>query len=120
MTDAHYSALLPIYLDEATERLGSLEGAVDTVLATPADRGAWDVVKQAAHALAGNSAMMGFAAVAQTARTIEQRARAVEEASVAGLSDALFVDRGFGALRCLIECVARRSGGVTGVERNQG
>jgi HPt (histidine-containing phosphotransfer) domain-containing protein len=109
MTDAHFSALLPIYLDEAQERLGTLERAADELLVAPLNQQAWSTVKQIAHALAGNSAMMGFGAVARAARTIEERAIAVETAFDAARADALFVDRGFGALRCLIECVARRA-----------
>lgn len=110
MVESHFAALLPIYLDEATERLGSLERAVDALLAVPTDSHAWGAVKQTAHALAGNSAMLGLATVAQAARAIEQRAMAVQESVAPARSDALYVDRGYGALRCLIECVARRTG----------
>lgn len=109
MVESHFAALLPIYLDEATERLGSLEEAVGVLLSVPTDQQAWGAVKQTAHALAGNSAMLGLATVAQAARAIEQRALAVQESSAAALTDALYVDRGFGALRCLIECAARRT-----------
>jgi len=110
MVESHFAALLPIYLDEATERLGSLERAADALLAVPTDTRAWGAVKQTAHALAGNSAMLGLATVAQTARAIEQRALAVQESLAPAQADVLFVDRGYGALRCLIECVARRTG----------
>lgn len=109
MVAHQFNALLPIYLEEASDRLGSLELAVDALHMAPADARAWGAVRRVAHALAGNSAMLGLAAVAQIAHTVEQRAQRAEGAAWADRADVLFVDRGFGALRCLIECVARRA-----------
>jgi HPt (histidine-containing phosphotransfer) domain-containing protein len=109
MADTHFTALLPIYLEEATERLGSLGSAVDSVLTAPTDHQAWHVVRRSAHALAGNSAMMGLAALADVARRIELRAAAVEDDARAGRADALFVNRGVRDLRRMLERVAQCS-----------
>jgi chemotaxis protein histidine kinase CheA len=107
MVEPHYKALLPIYLGEADERLRSLEQALDALRLTSADYRAWGAVKQSAHALAGNSAMMGFDAIARTARVVERHATEIEDGGQAGPDEVLFVDRGFQALRCLLECVGR-------------
>jgi chemotaxis protein histidine kinase CheA len=91
-------ALLPLYLADARDRLGSLKAAVDVLRQAPADRAAWDTLRGAAHALAGNSAMMGFTATADTARAIEQLAMAVEREGLGTSDDVGLADLGFLAL----------------------
>jgi HPt (histidine-containing phosphotransfer) domain-containing protein len=108
MVEPHYNTLLPIYLDEAVERMRSMEQALETLRRTSADQVAWGAVKQSAHALAGNSAMMGFEGLAKTARVLERHAADVQNGG-AGPAEVLFLDRGFQALRCLLECVGRNT-----------
>jgi chemotaxis protein histidine kinase CheA len=58
---------------------------------TPADPTAWDQVRRAAHAIAGNAALIGLDALAKTARSIERRAVAIGEGS-AGIDDVWLLD----------------------------
>jgi chemotaxis protein histidine kinase CheA len=102
-----YPSLLPIYLAEARERVSALADAADMLLDAPTDRHAWVLVRRSAHGLAGNSAMMGFNAIAETAKALERRAAELSDAANADTDDVLLVDRGSQALRSLIECVAR-------------
>jgi len=107
--DPKYPALVPIYLAEAEERLCSLEDAADMLIHEPTDRLGWSLVRRTSHALAGNSAMMGFDGVAYLARALERRAIEVETREV-GADDVLTVDRGLEAMRILIASVRKSYG----------
>ena len=69
--DFNREELLQVFLAESEENVGTIEQTLLTLENAPEDRAAIDAVFRAAHTLKGNSASLGFDAVAKLAHAIE-------------------------------------------------
>jgi two-component system chemotaxis sensor kinase CheA len=69
--DFNREELLQVFLAESEENLGTIEQMLLALENAPEDRAAIDAVFRAAHTLKGNSASLGFDAVAKLAHAIE-------------------------------------------------
>lgn len=71
MNDFNREELLQVFLAESEENLGTIEQTLLALENAPEDRAAIDALFRAAHTLKGNSASLGFDAVAKLAHAIE-------------------------------------------------
>jgi chemosensory pili system protein ChpA (sensor histidine kinase/response regulator) len=68
-----YRRMLPVFVQEAEQKLDALYDAIAILALTPLDAEARRAVARAVHTIKGNAAMLGLAAIADTAERIESR-----------------------------------------------
>lgn len=73
MTTDLYRRMLPVFVAEAEQKLDAMYDAIATLAIVPEDAEARRAVARAVHTIKGNAAMLGLAAIADTAERAESR-----------------------------------------------
>ncbi len=96
-----------LFLEEATEHLGEMSGALLTLEKTPADGEAIDMLFRMVHSIKGMAASLGYDALAEVSHHLEDRLGVYRERGEVDREGLPLLFRGLECLEAMVEHVRR-------------